>query len=219
MGNGDEPGGPDAAATHSLDADLIDHLRAGAAVHNAGFHHAAHDAWEAEWLEREDATADLLQGLIQFSAAVHHARNRNWSGATGLAERAREYLDGAPEHDTNAAAVRSWLGRLAADPALIEREPVPDITVDDDTVTLGALEFPAAGIAARVLGEAVDREELLDAAVAYAAADLPEDPTSPFVSLVLDFLTDPNQGVVLARLEDHVRRRRQRARDVDGLFD
>lgn len=203
----------------ALDADLRDHLRAGAAVHNAGFHHAAHDAWEAEWLEREDEVADLLQGLIQFTAAVHHARNRNWSGATGLARSAREYLEDAPEHETNAAAVRSWLGGLAADPELIEREAVPEITVDGVAVGLGDLEFPAAGVAARVLGEAFDRAELLEAAVAYAAADLPDEPTSPFVSLVLDFLTADDRGVVLARLEDHVTRRSERDRDVDGLFE
>ncbi len=202
-----------------LGATLSDHLRAGAAVHNAGYHHAAHDAWEAAWLEHDDATADLLQGLIQFTAAVHHARNRNWSGAVGLAESAREYLDGAPAHGTDAAAVRAWLGELAADPELVEREPVPDITVDGEVVALDDLAFPAAGVAARVLGEALGREELLERAVAYAAADLPEDPTSPFVTLVLDVLTAEDRGVVLARLADHVDRRRQRDSDVEGLFE
>ncbi|PSQ33570.1 DUF309 domain-containing protein [Halobacteriales archaeon SW_10_68_16] len=64
------------------------HLRAGVAIYNAGGHHAAHDAWEDHWLGLDAGTDDerFLHGLIQFTAAVYHARNRNWSGATGLAE-------------------------------------------------------------------------------------------------------------------------------------
>jgi predicted metal-dependent hydrolase len=70
------------------------HLRAGVAVYNAGQYHAAHDAWEDHWLDLEQGTDDeqFLHGLIQFTAAVHHARTRNWSGATGLASSARDYL-------------------------------------------------------------------------------------------------------------------------------
>ena len=73
-------------------------LRAGVAIYNAGEFHAAHDAWEAEWLGLDDGTDDerLLHGLIQFTAVVHHARERNWSGAVGLAESAGEYLADHP---------------------------------------------------------------------------------------------------------------------------
>ncbi len=43
---------------------LRDQLRAGAAIYNDGYYHAAHDAWEARWLECEDGTDDerLLHG-------------------------------------------------------------------------------------------------------------------------------------------------------------
>ena len=69
---------------------MREHLRAGIAVYNAGEYHAAHDAWEDYWLDLERGTDDerLLHGLIQFTAAVHHAEERNWEGAVGLAESA-----------------------------------------------------------------------------------------------------------------------------------
>ncbi|NIS31883.1 MAG: DUF309 domain-containing protein, partial [Actinobacteria bacterium] len=57
------------------------HLRAGIAIYNAGGYHAAHDAWEDHWLELEAGTDDerFLHGLIQFTAAVHHAQGANWT--------------------------------------------------------------------------------------------------------------------------------------------
>jgi len=67
----------------------MDALRAGIAIHNAGHYHAAHDAWEDEWLELDDGSDErLLHGLIQFTAAIHHARNRT-GGRRPLREQRR----------------------------------------------------------------------------------------------------------------------------------
>ncbi|PSQ57296.1 MAG: DUF309 domain-containing protein [Halobacteriales archaeon SW_9_67_25] len=95
------------------------HLRAGVAIYNAGGHHAAHDAWEDHWLGLEPGTDDerFLHGLIQFTAAVYHARNRNWSGATGLADSACEYLVDLPAgyREVNVREVRAYLSVLGAE--------------------------------------------------------------------------------------------------------
>ena len=70
---------------------MDDSLRAGVAIYNAGAYRAAHGAWESRWLSLERDTDDerFLHGLIQFTAAVHHARDGNDSGAVGLARSAR----------------------------------------------------------------------------------------------------------------------------------
>lgn len=99
-------------------------LRAGIAVYNADYYHAAHDAWEAEWLDCEAGDDErFLQGLIQFTAAVHHAANRNWDGAVGLCDSASDYLDGLPTayRGTNVDDVRAYLVALGSDPERIER--------------------------------------------------------------------------------------------------
>ena len=65
----------------------MDHLRAGAALFNAGHYLAAHEPWETRWLEDPRGERDdCLQGLVQATAATHKARTGNWSGAVGLAE-------------------------------------------------------------------------------------------------------------------------------------
>lgn len=212
---------------------MDDALRAGIAVYNAGEHHAAHDAWEHQWLELEAGTADerLLHGLIQFTAAVHHARNRNWPGATGLAGSAREYLAGLPDPDryrgVDLDRVRAFLEGLAADPERIERAPPPALTHEGTAVSLADLDAEATFVAARSLSEELDVDEaVLDRAISYARTELSEAGTGTMLALVFDLVrgveeeggTD-RRALVRQRLEEHVERRRRRKRDVEGLFD
>src|SRR6056297_1954318 len=95
-------------------------LRIGLVVFNAEDYHAAHDAWEDEWLDLPSGSDDerFLHGLIQYTAAVYHTRTGNWSGARGLAESAGDYLAGLPDdyRGVNVGSVREYLRRLAADP-------------------------------------------------------------------------------------------------------
>jgi hypothetical protein len=203
---------------------FVDALRAGIAVFDAGEHHAAHDAWEDRWLDLAKGTPDelLLHGLIQYTAAVYHGRRRNWSGATGLAESAGEYLAGLPAdyRDVNVGTVRRYLARLAADPELAERRRPPALTHCGEALSLSALEFPAAAVAAEVLAEEYDAydEAILERAAGYARAEL-DTAEATFLTLVMDFAADEaNRGLVYRRLREHVERRVQREEDVDGLF-
>jgi predicted metal-dependent hydrolase len=204
---------------------LDDSLRAGIAVHNAGFYHAAHDAWEDRWLDLEVGDEkDFLQGLIQFTAAVHHATNRNWEGATGLAGSAQRYLADLPaDHEgVNVGAVRDWLARFERDPELVEREPVLALTHGTEVVGLADLEYPAVAVAAPLVAEATGHDEaVVERGAEYALADLAADEVgSPFVTLVLDVLTaGERRPVVVQRLEQHVERRQSKEDDVAELFD
>ena len=202
-----------------------DHLRAGAAVYNDGFHHAAHDAWEERWLECEDGTDDerLLHGLIQFTAAVHHARGRNWEGAVGLAASARDYLSGLPDdyRDVRLPPVRSFLAALAADPEVIERRPPVRLAHGDDVPRLADLEFEPTAIAAPILADELGYDpEPLERARSYARRDLEAGADdSRFITLLFDFVReDEHRGIVYQRLTDHVGRRRAKEDDVEGLF-
>ncbi|MFC6990196.1 DUF309 domain-containing protein [Haloplanus sp. GCM10025708] len=200
-------------------------LRAGVAVYNAGRYHAAHDAWEDVWLDLESGSTDerLLHGLIQFTAAIYHARTRNWSGATGLATSARSYLAELPAtyRGVDVATVRTYLGALGSDPELAERGPPPALTVDGCTVTLDGLDFEAAAVAAVVLAEESDDYDaaVLERAVGYAREELAGTGTQ-FVAGVMDFVADADRrGLVYRRLRAHVERRVQREDDVAGLFE
>ena len=201
------------------------HLRAGIAIYNAGGYHAAHDAWEDRWLALADGTDDerFLHGLIQFTAAVHHARSGNWSGATGLARSAGEYLDGLPAdyHGVNVDDVRPFLRRLAADPEVIERSRPPWLTHEGERTRLSDLDFESTAVAAEVLAEDLDAEEMVERAVRYARADLDADETeSPFITLLFDLVREPeNRGIIRQRLSEHVQRRHHRESDVEGLFE
>ena len=204
---------------------LDDSLRAGIAVHNAGFYHAAHDAWEDRWLDLDEGDEkDVLQGLIQFTAAVHHATNRNWEGATGLAGSAQGYLADLPAdyEGVNVGAVRDWLARFERDPELVEREPVLALTHRDEVVHLADLEYPAVAVAAPLVAEATGYDAtVVERGAEYALADLAADEVgSPFVTLVLDVLTaGERRPVVVQRLAQHVERRQSKEDDVAGLFD
>jgi len=202
------------------------HLRAGIAIYNAGRYHAAHDAWEDHWLGLESGTDDerFLHGLIQFTAAVYHARNGNWSGATGLAASGREYLAVVPPtyRGVDVAAVRRYLAALESDPELIERGPPLALTHHGQRPVPVDLAFEATAVAAEVLAEEDGYDEaVLEQAATFGGADLEDGVTaSPFVTLLFDFVREPaNRGIVFQRLSEHVDRRAQREADVDGLFD
>ncbi|PSP89107.1 DUF309 domain-containing protein [Halobacteriales archaeon QS_4_69_34] len=206
------------------------HLRAGIAVYNAGGYHAAHDAWEERWLALDrggDGSDDerFLHGLIQFTAAVHHATERNWAGATGLAESAREYLGGLPEtyRGVNVADAREYLAALGDDPELIERGPPPKLTHEARALGLGDLDVAACAVAAEVFAEAFEEFEAatIERAVEYARADFDSgEATSAFVTLVCDFVREPERrGLVYQRLREHTERRAARDADVEGLFE
>ena len=213
---------------------MREELRAGIAIYNAGRYHAAHDAWEERWLDLERDTDDerLLHGLIQFTAAIHHAHDRNWVGAQGLAESAGGYLDGLPAdcHGLDLDPIRSYCSLLGTDPETIERGPIPVLTHDGEPLDLDDLRFEPAAIAARVFaaehGSSGIRdhsfdEETIERAIDYARADLDADhEASPFVTLVMDFARDDaNRGIAYQRLVQHVERRSDRDDDVAGLFD
>ncbi|MFB6180234.1 MAG: DUF309 domain-containing protein [Halorientalis sp.] len=202
------------------------HLRAGLAIYNAGSYHAAHDAWEAYWLDLDAGTDDeqFLHGLIQFTAAVYHATERNWGGATGLADSSLDYLDGlgAVYRGVDLAAVRSFLSTLATDPEVIERRFPPRIAHEGTPVSLSELSFEEAAVAAEVFAEELGYDEtVVERAIEYARADLDAgQETSSFVTLVMDFARDgEHRGIVFQRLTEHVQRRNHRKTDVEGLFD
>lgn len=202
---------------------MRDHLQAGIAIHNAGNYHAAHDAWEERWLDLAGDDERFLHGLIQFTAAIHHAHNRNWLGATGLAESAGEYLASlsSPYRNVDLTTVEEFLAALGADPERIERAPPPRLTHEGHEVTLDDLDLPASAVAAEVVAEHGDYDTaMVERAVDYARTDLDDgNETSPFVTLVMDFARGGDRGIVHQRLAEHTERRAARERDVDGLFE
>jgi len=202
------------------------HLRAGIAVYNTGGYHAAHDAWEDHWLGLESGTDDeqFLHGLIQFTAAVYHARNGNWSGTTGLADSAREYLTGLPSpyRGVDLTAVRDALGTFSADPEVIERRSPPPLRYEGRRLDLPDLGFDATAVAAAVLAEEAGYDEAaFERAAEFGRADLDAERTgSPFVTLLFDFVREPeNRPVVAQRLSEHVARRASEDDDVADLFE
>jgi len=201
------------------------HLRAGIAIYNAGGYHAAHDAWEDRWLGLEEGDDErFLHGLIQFTAAVYHARNRNWSGATGLADSAREYLASLDSdyRGVNVGDVRTYLGVLGRDPELVERRRPLPLCYRGERLVPADLGFEATCVAADVLAEEEGYdEETIERAIEYARADRDSEGTgSPFVTFLFDFVREPDRrGIVVQRLSEHVQRRQSREEDVSGLFD
>ncbi|MCU4925733.1 DUF309 domain-containing protein [Halobacteria archaeon AArc-dxtr1] len=200
-------------------------LRVGAAIYNDGHHHAAHDAWEDRWLDLEDGTDDerLLHGLIQFTAAVYHAHERNWEGCTGLAASAGEYLDGLPAtyQGVELEPIRAALAALATDPEVVERRRMPHISFEDEYPMLRDLDLEETAAAAIILAEELGYDtEPIETAGEYARQDLADGRDgSRFVTLLFDFVReDAHRGIVFQRLSQHVERRTAKEEDVEGLF-
>lgn len=59
----------------------------------------AHEALEDPWreMERGEAWADVLQGLIQLAVALEHLKRDNWMGAFNVWQKAKAKLRKAPE--------------------------------------------------------------------------------------------------------------------------
>jgi hypothetical protein len=200
-------------------------IRAGVAIYNAGEYHAAHDAWEEPWLALDDGTDDerFLHGLIQFTAAVYHAWTRNWSGATGLAESAGDYLAGLPSpyRGVDIDPVRDALSILAVDPEVIERRRPPLLRYDGRVLSFDDLRFEAAAVAARVLADEHGYDVApIERAIDFAREEIEGGERTLFTTAVLDFVTtDAVRSLVYRRLVEHVERREREYADVDGLFE
>ncbi|MDZ7746536.1 MAG: DUF309 domain-containing protein [Halobacteriales archaeon] len=202
-----------------MDVSLADRLRAGVAVFNAGHYHAAHDAWEPPYRAAEGDRRAYLQGLIQFAAAAHHVTTGNREGSQGLADSALEYLDGH-DGDIDLDPVRAWLTACRDDYERVANERPPALTYAGERLDVRDLQYPAVAVAAPLVADATGYDaDLLDSGAEFALADLPDDPNSPFVTLVLDFLHGERRGVIVQRLDQHVTRRQAREDDVTGLFD
>jgi len=204
---------------------MRDALRAGIAIYNEGRYHAAHDAWEDHWLDLERGTDDerLLHGLIQFTAVVYHAAEENWSGATGLAESADEYLADLPAtcRGVDLREIRPFLERIAADPEGFDPDDAPLLIHEGETLGTDDLAFEATAIAAQVVAEEDGYDEdAIERAIECAREEIDADESGPFTGLVFSFVRDPDHRPVVAqRLIEHVRRRANRESDVEGLFD
>ena len=221
---------------------MDDALRVGIAVFNAGDHRAAHEAWEEVWLSLDEGTPDerLLHGLIQYTAAVHHARRRNWSGAGRLAGSAGRYLADldADARGVNVDDVRDHLRRLAADPEFAERRRPLPLSVGGVVVEPTDLTFENAATAATLLAAEYGAFEasIVADAVRYARSELDTDAGAPtggartprrpqrrdpgFVGMVFDFAADRDRrSLIYDRLRAHVERRRDTERDASGLFE
>ncbi|MFC7069143.1 DUF309 domain-containing protein [Halobaculum lipolyticum] len=213
-------------------------LRAGVALYTAGEFHAAHDPWEAVWLDLNaavdaagpDGAAEslvrdeaLFHGLIQFTAAQYHARDRNWSGAVGLARSAREYLAPLPDgyRGVDVAGVRASLARFAADPERVERAPAPPLPHDGERVAPTSLSLDAASLAAEALADEYGLDESVVADAGRFAREEAAAGRSRFAALLFDLLrvdTPQERGLVYDRLSGLVDVERRKEEDVEGLF-
>lgn len=202
---------------------MRDALKAGIALFNDEFYHAAHDAWESDWLTLESGSPDerFLHGLIQYTAAVYHLEHANDIGAIGLAESASAYLADLPSsyHGVDLTPIRDTLDGIAEDGKRIDPQDIAWIPYNGTMLTLPDLEPPARWIAAEIIAEEVDGfdQEVLSDAIAWAESGGPE---SLYAKLVTDFVEDATRrGVIYTRLSQHVARERSRQRDVSGLFE
>lgn len=199
-------------------------LRVGIALYNDGWYHAAHDAWEPVWLALSESTDErFLHGLIQYTATIHHARERNWEGATGLAESAYGYFGDLPMTycGVDLGPVRGALLALAADPEWIERAVPPRLVHRELVVSLSDLDTRECLLAAPILAAAGGYDiEPIERASEYAREALDARDSNPFLTLCTDFVREPaHRALVYGRLTEHVSRRRSREQDVAGLFD
>lgn len=199
-------------------------LRAGIALYTAGDYHAAHEPWEETWLELSAGDdKQLFQGLIQFTAAIYHGRQRNWDGAVGLAESAQSYLTtlSTPSRGIDIDSVVTALEGLKTDPERIERGPAPPLRYRGRRLTAADLEIEAITTAASVVADGYDA---YDAAIIESAVDdAREEATgsqAQFIRLLTSFVDDRgHRGIVYDRIRQHVERRQAKRDDVAGLFE
>lgn len=197
-------------------------LRAGIALCNAQWFHAAHDAWEERWLSLPNGSPDeqLLHGLIQYSAAIHHATRANHTGAIGLATSASEYLGGiAPSYRrVSLTPIRLFLAAIRVDPTIVFRAQVPPILLAGTAVQFADLSTIELRMVARIMAH--ERAEFnatrIEQAVAFSKHGVDSD---RFDALVRDFVCDrQHRRIVYQRLKHHVERESAKNADVTDLF-
>lgn len=209
-----------------MDVSMEESLRAGLVLYTAGEYHAAHDPWEDVWLELEPGTDDekLFHGLIQLTAAVHHARNRNWSGATGLAESGREYLADLPNQYRGVAVADAvaFLDALANDPERIERGPPNSISYRDSVLEVTDLPFEELVLAIEALADEYGADETgILAEAIQVAREEQTNGGAAVTTLLFDFVAgeEPSREFISDQLTARMRRRRRKRDDVSGLFE
>lgn len=201
-------------------------LRAGLALYHAGEYHAAHDPWEHVWLDHEEGSDDerLLHGLIQLTAAVHHARDRNWSGAVGLARSGRRYLEQLPEQyrGVDVAGAAEVLDVLERDPERVERGKPAPIRYCGAPPEPTDLDLDELAMAVEALGETdPDYDGELLAEAVQMVYEEKRDGQAELTSLLFDFVggRGPSRGFVYDQIQHRIHRRRREHDDVRGLFD
>ena len=208
----------------SQNAAMDTALRAGIALYTAGEAHAAHEPWEETWLELSAGDDErLFHGLIQFTAAVYHARQRNWDGAVGLAGHAQQYLTplATTHRGINTDSVVTALQGLEADPERIERGPAPSLQYRGRQLTAADLEIEGITTAAGVVAEAYDGYDtaVVETAIDYAREEATGS-QAKFIRLLASFVDDRgHRGIVYNRLRQNVERRQAKRDDVAGLFE
>ena len=195
-------------------------LKAGIALFNEGYYHAAHDAWEERWLALESGADDerFLHGLIQYTAAVYHEQQGNPEGARGLAESAQEYLAGleATYRDVALDPLRDQLTKIAKGSATRE---ILRLTYRDRPLTFDDLDDEATWIVANILAAEDDRwsEPTVAAAIDSAHG---ETTTGRFRVMLRDFVRErARRGLIYGRLEAHLDRERGRNSGIEDLFE
>ena len=96
---------------------------------------AAHEHWEAVWLQLQGREKTFLQALIQVAAAFHHFRRGNREGTASLLRAALRRLDpyspcfGGISVTLLCQEIREWLRALEAGGPLPDL-PFPQIKLD-----------------------------------------------------------------------------------------
>lgn len=196
-------------------------LRVGAALFNDGQYHAAHDAWEDQWLSLGRGSDDerFLHGLIQYTAAVYHLDRANLVGAEGLASTALGYLTGLSDgyRGINLDEIRQMLEEIHDQPESIHPGDATPILFEDNAVGLAALDPEECWLAGEILAE---EHPEFDDSVIETAHVLSEHDRDRFATLVQDFVgRADHRPLVYDRLRQHVDRERSRREGVEDLFE
>jgi uncharacterized protein len=110
-------------------------LAKGLRCYRAAQFFAAHEHWEAVWLELQDPEKAFLQALIQVAAAFHHFQRGNQKGTASLLQAALRRLDprspsfGGISVTPLCNEISEWLRALEAGDALPDL-PFPQIRLD-----------------------------------------------------------------------------------------
>jgi hypothetical protein len=101
-------------------------LEDGATQFNAGDFFAAHETWEAAWLDSIGAEKELLHGLVQIAAGYAKVESGIRSGALKLLTRGLERL--APWVCVT-PALQGFVGAVSADLERVRRSPEAELSL------------------------------------------------------------------------------------------